>query len=185
MKREDILLYLSTDKINIYLYKAKREYTFDVDTSLFFEWGEIKNVELCREALTEILTKIDFGHRYLKPHVYVLYNDICHCDLKFLYEYALEVLDYSKIDFVPLTKLVKVMKEDSNFVVFDKNYYTNLKRGEKSVSAKVIDKDSIIIGDNKTRHIHYAGEDVIFKTFKTYFTNQKSYGIMNVGDDEC
>lgn len=185
MKREEILFYLSEGKVRIYLYKSKKEYSYDIDTSLFFKWGEILNVELCSDAITKILAKINFGPYYLKPNLYVLYNDICHCDLKFLYRFALEEFNYNEIRFMPMSKLVELIKNDSNIVVYDKNYYTNIKRGEKTVNPKAIGKDVVIIGKSTSKHVHYSDDDIIWREFKDCFTNQKSYGIMNIGDDEC
>lgn len=183
MKREEILFYLASNKIYMYLINCKKEYIYDIDTSLFFRLGEISDVYHCSIAIAKILSKMNFGFNYLKPNIKVLYNDICSCDIKFLYESALLPIGYNRIDFVPLTKLVKKIRKDEDLVVSDGDYYTLVNRGEKLMSLNNIDFDPVILGKADTKHIHYSDLDIVWKTFKSHFTNRKSYDIIDIGDD--
>ncbi len=183
MKREDILLYMTSKKTYVYLKRSDKEYILDEDTSLFFKLGEISNEKMCEDFFTEISSKMNFGLYYLKPDITVLYNDVCSCDLKFLYSCALRGFNYNLIDFVPLSKVVKIIRDDDNTVVFDDNYYTLIGRGEKSVNESSIDFDPVFIGKKGTDHIHYADEDLIWTTFKSHFTKRRRYDIIDVGDD--
>lgn len=185
MKREEILFYLSTGKIHVYLVKNKKEYIETLDTSLFFKLGEISNVVRCSEAITKLLSKMNFGLYYLKPNITVLYNDVCSADTKFLYRSVLETLGYNNLNFVPLTKLAKKIGKGKNLVVSDGDYYTLVNRGEKSMSLDSVDFDPIILGKTDKSHVHYSDVDIIWKAFKSYFTNDKSYDMIDVGDDEC
>lgn len=184
MKREEILFYITTDIIHIYLKNANKEYLEKIDTSLFFKLGEISDVDRCSEAITKLTSKMNFGLYYLKPNVYVLYNDVCSCDIKFLYRSSLQALGYNRLNFVPLTRLTSKIHEKKNLVVRDGNYYILIDRGEKRMSLESLDFDPIIIGEANDHHVHYADRDILWKTFKTYFTNKKSYDIMDVGDDD-
>lgn len=156
-----------------------------LDTSLFFKYGEISNVNTCSEAITKIMAKMNFGLYYLKPNIIVLYNDVCSADAKFLYKSVLESIGYNKLSFVPLTKLVKRIGKGKNLVVCDGDYYTLVNRGEKCMSLESIDFDPIILGKNDDSHVHYSDGDIVWKSFKTYFTNKQSYDMIGVGDDEC
>lgn len=175
---------MENDRIYIYSVNAKKEHIYDVDTSLFFKLGEISNEKLCESTITELLAKISFGPFYLKPNLIVLYNDICNCDLKFIYRCALSGFNYNHIDFVPLSKLVKKIKNDQNIVVFDKNYYTLIDRGEKIMQASTFDFEPVVVGEPKSVHMHFSGDDLIWKTFKSYFTNRRRYDMIDAGDDE-
>lgn len=167
----------------MYLINGKREYIFDVDTSLFFKFGEISHVYRCSETIAKILSKMNFGLHYLKPDVKVLYNDVCSCDAKFLYENALAVLGYNRIDFIPMTKLAKKIRKADNLVIFDGECYTLVNRGEKCMTLDSLDFDPIILGKTDKSHIHYSDLDILWKTFKSCFTNKESCDIIEVGDD--
>ncbi len=183
MKREEILFYLSEGKLSLYFVNTKEEKIYDVDTSLFFKCGEISNVAKGESVLTEILSKIKFSHSYLKPNLIVLYNDICHADMKYLFRCVLRGFSYNAIKFVRLSSLVKMICKDKNVIVFDRNYYTLMDRGEKSMDDSKLGEKPIIIGKGKTSCIHYPEEDIIFRTLKSYFTNVDIYDNMDVGDD--
>lgn len=183
MKREEILFYLSEGKLSLYFANAQEEKIFDIDTSLFFKCGEISNVQKCENALTEILSKIKFNHSYLKPDLIVLYNDVCYADMKYLFRCALRGFSYNTIRFIKLTKVVKEISKDKNIVVFDKNYYTLIDRGEKCMDDGRLGENPIIIGKSRTAHIHYPEEDIVFRTLKSCFTNADIYDNMDVGDD--
>lgn len=185
MKREDILVYLTVDKIYLYLLNSKKEYVESLDTSPFFKFGEISNVEYLTAVMTKIVSKMNFGLYYLKPNLHVLYNDVCSCDIKFLYRSAFAPLGYNKINFVRLTKLARSIKDHDNLVIGEGNYYTLVKRGEKVSSIKDIDFEPIILGASDKKHIHYSDEDIIWKSFKSCFTNKSSYDIIDIGDDVC
>lgn len=182
MKREEILLYMSAEKTYIYLRQTKKEYILDEDTSLFFNLGEISNERLCEDYFAEISTKMSFGPYYLKPNIIVLYNDVCSCDLKFLYRCALRGFNYNRVDFVPLTRVAKIIRDEPNVVVFDKNYYTLVGRGEKTLNDSTIDFEPVLIGKTSPEHVHYSDEQIVWSTFKSYFTNRRRYDIIEVGD---
>jgi hypothetical protein len=184
MKREEILFYLSNDKVRMYFLREEKDYTYEIDTSSFFKYGDIYNVELCDFAITEILTKINFSPFHLKPNLYVLYNNVSACDTKFLYSHALRSFNYNFIRFIPLTGIVKRIKSDQNIVVFDKNYYTLIDRGEKILTDSDIEIEEVLIGRRNPNHVHYSDDDIIWDTCKSYFTKEKKYDIMSVGDDE-
>ena len=183
MKREEILFYMTVNKISIYLIEARSEKIIESDTSLFFKLGEISNVLECRKVVTEILSKLNFSFLYLKPNITILYNDVCNSDLKYLYKCVLRELNFNTIFFAPVRKLVKDYINKQNIVIFDENYYTDIDRGEKYLNLKCISFDPILIGKKDNVHKHYAKEDIIWSTFKTYFTNLRSCDKMDVGDD--
>ena len=184
MRREEILLYLTQDRINIYFVKAGRETIIDKDTSLFFEFGEISNERECEKVLTEILSKMNFSLFYLKPNLTILYNDVCKSDIRFLYRCSVREVNFNSIYFVPITKLVKNYIKKKNIVVFDKNYYTDIDSGEKFVSEELIDFEQIYIGKKDDKHSHYSESNILWETFKSYFTKIRTCDKMDVGDDE-
>jgi len=185
MKREAILFYLSTDKLRLYRTRGKQEEVFEIDTSLFFEFGEISNVQKCARVLTKYLARMHFGPVYLKPDFIVLYNDVSHSDIKFLYRAVLGEMEANSIKFVPLTRVAKSIRDDENLVLFDKNYYTLVNRGEKLMNLETIDFEPVLIGNEDTSHLHYSEEDIVWRTFKSHFTNLVNCDNMDVGDDEC
>ncbi len=183
MKREEILFYLSEGKLSLYFTGAQKEKTLDVDTSLFFQCGEISNVSKGENALTQLLAKIKFNHSYLKPDLVVLYNDVCRADMKHLYCSVLRGFSYNTIRFVRLSRIARSISKEKNVVVFDKNYYTLIDRGEKTKNDGDLGENPIIIGKCKTPHVHYPDEDIIWKTLKSCFTNVNIYDNIDVGDD--
>lgn len=184
MKREDILFYMSEGKIHTFLVHSKREKVFDLDTSLFFKFGEISNVSMCEARVTEVLTKMKLGEFILKPNIIVLYNDICYSDTKFLYKVIFEEFGYNSIKFARLSRLAKLICNQDNVVVFDKNYYSLIDRGEKCTMEETIGFDPIIIGKRHSEHVHYPEEDIVWRTFISCFTNSDIYDNMDVGGDE-
>lgn len=184
MKREEILLYISENKFHVYLNSSKEEKIIEKDTSLFFKYGEISNVHACERACTEILSKLNFRLLYLKPNITILYNDVCNADMKYLYKSSLRELNFNAVYFVPLTKLVKDGIKKSNVVVFDENYYTDIDRGEKFMEESCIESEPVYIGKKDNIHIHFSDKDIIWSTFKTYFTNLRTCDKMDVGDDD-
>lgn len=183
MKREEILFYMSEGTVSMYFIRSKLEKIIEVDTSLFFKFGEISDVEKCENMIAELLTKIKFNSSYLKPNLVVLYNDICYADLRYLYRCALRGFSYNTIRFVELSRIAKLLGENKNLVVFDKTYYTSIDRGEKFVNEENLGVNPIIIGKSKSGHIHYPDDKIVWKTFKSHFTNGDIYVNMDVGDD--
>ncbi len=183
MKREEILLYLSVGKVRLYFINAKDEYIFEEDTSLFFEYGEISNEKLGEEFFLNIFNRINLGLYYIKPNVHVLYNDVAHADVKFLYECVLKPINYNKIDFVPLTKLVSKIRKKDEVVVYDEDYYTLVGKLLKVENLDDLDFEPVIMGCQQSDCIHYANLDILWDTLKTCFTKGQSYGIIESGDD--
>ena len=170
MKREIILFYMINDKIFIYLTKAKREIIKEFDTSSFFKCGEISNVKHLALTVNKIIDENKVLTRILKPNLIVLYNDITSCDLNYLYEKSLLPFNYEKIDFVPLSKIIKMINEDERIVFFDKNYYTVFKDNYKTLDKYKIDFKPIYIGKNNTRETHYSNNLIVWNTFISCFT---------------
>lgn len=183
MKREEILLYMQNDVTRVYLVNSSKENIINVDTSLFFKFGEISNVALCEKFLTEVLVKVNSGLFYLRPNITILYNDVSYSDIKYLYKSSIKELNFNLVYFVPLSKLVKTYIKKRGVVVFDKNYYTDIDRGCKLKSISGIEFEPILIGGRDNAHTHYSDKDIIWKTFKTYFTNLRSCDKIDVGDD--
>lgn len=184
MRREEILVFLATDKLYIYSVSAKKEKIIDLDTSQFFQFGEISDVEKCEKVISRELSKMDFKTFYLKPNYIILYNDIARSDTKFLYRSLFREIEFNTLAFVPLSKVARRINKSDNLVIFDKNYYTLVNRKEKCKSEDEILFDPIIIGKSDTEHIHYSDSTLIWKEFKTYFTNSRIYDNIEVGDDE-
>lgn len=175
MKREEILFYMATDKVYLYLVNSKHEKIVDLDTSLFFRFGEIYDIETCSKTITELLLKMNFGTFYLKPNMTILYNNVCRSDIKFLYRYAIRELECNNINFVPLKTVLKMVRDDENLVFFDENYYTLINKEEKCAMEQIetyLDFEPVLVGKSDTIHLHYADEDIVWRTFKTYFTNR-------------
>ncbi len=164
-RRETVLFYMVNDKIYLYRTVARKENIIEVDTGLFFSFGEISDVEECQKCLTEIQTKMNFNAIYLKPNFIVLYNDVSHSDLKFLYKEVLKVFDYNEVKFVPISAVATKIRNDENLVVFDKNYYTLIVRREKCMTDD-FDFEPVFIGKKDREHIHYSDADIIWKKFK-------------------
>lgn len=170
MKKEVILLYLTCEKIYVYLMRAKREVIICKDTSSFFKLGEISDVELCKKTLDKIITEEKILTGLFRPNLYVLYNDITNCDLMYLYNAALVCFNYEKISFIPLSDIIKMINIDSRVVLFDKNYYTIFKEKTKTRSADNINFKPIYIGKKQTNATHYSDDAIVWKTFISYFT---------------
>jgi len=184
MKREKILFFLEKDRINLYFVKSRKEKVIDVDTTLFFKFGEISDVEKCVEVLSEILSKIQFSSYYLKPDIIVLYDGVSYSDMKFLYKFALKEFGYNSLGFVTFKDVVKKITSLENAIVFNKDYYISEEKNKKYIDEKLIDFKPLIIGKNKTEHLHYSDENLLWKTFKTCFTNVKSCDMIDIGDDK-
>lgn len=185
MRREEILVFLATDKLYIYSVSAKKEKIIDLDTSQFFRFGEISNLEKCERVISENLAKMDFKTFYLKPNYILLYNDICYSDTKFLYKSLFRNIEFNKLAFVPMSRVARKINKNENLVIFDKNYYTLVNRGEKCFSEEDILFEPILIGKVDTDHIHYSDSTILWKEFKTYFTNDRNYDKMDTGDDDA
>ena len=80
MKREDILFYMQGGKINIYLVNSKKEIVKKVDTSPFFKFGNISNVEKFSDTIHSFIGELHIG--IMKPNLTVLYNDNTTSDIK-------------------------------------------------------------------------------------------------------
>lgn len=182
MKREEILLYLSTNTIRLYLVNLGKENIIEKDTSLFFEFGEILDEKKCEKELTNIFAKLSFN--LLKPNITILYNDISHSDIKFLYRCSIREVNFNYIYFVSITNLVKKYVKKDNIVIFDKNYYTLIDQHEKTIHEEYINFEPIYIGKKDSKYSHYSDKDIIWNTFKTYFTKLRTCDKMDVGDDE-
>lgn len=184
MKREEILFYLTDGKIIFYQVHNRREYVYLVDTSLFLKWGEISDVERLTSTVARLSAKLNLGLFYLKPNVTVLYNDVCHCDIKFLYKSALMPIGYNRISFIPISKIVKMIKDSDNLVLSSADCFTLINRKIKVASIEELDFEPVVIGKCDNKHVHFSSEDIIFKTFKSCFTKNGKYGIMEAGDDD-
>lgn len=185
MRREEILIFLATDKLYIYSVSAKKEKIIDLDTSQFFRFGEISNLEKCEKMFSENLSKMDFKTFYLKPNFVILYNDVAYGDTKYLYRSLFRNIEFNSLAFVPLSRVARRINKSDNLVIFDKNYYTLVARGEKVKSEEDIMFEPILIGKSDTEHIHYSDTTILWKEFKTYFTKSQIYDKIDVGDDEA
>lgn len=171
MKREEVLFYLSSDKIHVYMINSKREIIEELDTSTFFKYGEISDVETCREVISDFVTRNNILKGILKPDVYVLYNDVCNCDLEYLFKSVLVYLNYNELKFLGLTTLIKIFKNYENIVIYDKDYYTIFATKEKVSILNNIDFIPILIGDTDTSNLHFSDKNIIWNSFKSHFTN--------------
>ena len=170
MKRETILFSIMYNKIYIYLKNAKKEIINDIDVSFFFKCGEISDVEKFSNTIEEELNKKKILTGFLKPNICVLYNDITNSDLKYLYKVGLTPFNYEKIDFMPISNIIKMINDSDRVVWFDKNYYTIFKYGYKTKDKNNIDFAPIFIGKNNVKDTHYADNNIIWSTFISYFT---------------
>lgn len=184
MRREEILVFLATDKLYLYSNRSKKEKIIDLDTSHFFRHGEISNVSECEKVITEKLLKMDNRTTYLKPNYIILYNDVCWSDIKFLYRSVMRGVEYNSLKFVPITRVAKKINQSENLVIFDKNYYILVNRGERCMDITNVSFEPIMIGEANSLHVHYSDLDIVWRKFKTYFTNSEMYDNMDVGDDE-
>ena len=102
MKKEKVLLYIISNKIYIYSLKKKKEIIKEVDTSLFFENGEIKDVKEFLRIIKTILFSQGLISSIVKADIDVLYNNVTSCDLKALYKLALSQLECNNISFTTI-----------------------------------------------------------------------------------
>lgn len=170
MKREVVLFYIECDKIYMYLLKSKKEIIKCINTSFFFNYGEICNVDEFSKVLEKMLHDEKILTGLFKPILYVLYNDVCNCDLKYLYKTSLLPFNYEKINFVSLSDIVKLINDDSKIVYFDKDYYTVFNGNFKTKDEKDIVFFPIYIGKYNTNSIHYFDNSIVWKTFISRFT---------------
>ncbi len=171
MKREDVLFYLDKCRVYLYFIKIDKEIIEDIDTSSFFELSEIKNVELSANLLFEKLNKY-FNNIIFKPDLYILYNDVTACDIKVLYKKSLEFINYRNIHFIELSCLIQKFNNSDNIVFYDGDGYTIFKDKIKLKNIDYIDFTPIFIGAKPDNYFYYSGDNVIWNSFKTYFTNQ-------------
>jgi len=170
MKREEVLFYIANDKIYIYLVNAKKEVIESLDTSTFFKFGEISNVENCSDILGEFINKKNILNGLLKPIIYVLYNDVTNCDLTYLYKVGLQCLNYSDIKFIGMSDLLKKIKGFKKIVVYDKDYYTYLSKFYKTKNFDELGEDVIFIGYDRNKGMHFSDKNLLWNTFKSHFT---------------
>ena len=167
MKREEILFYLSNGLVHLYFKNTKKEVIFDVDTSSFFKFGEISDVEKFQEEIEKIAEKT-FSGSILKPIVHVLYNDITYSDQKYLYKVGLSSFNYSNIKFYELSGLIRKIDKNKNILIFDKDYYTDIKNRCKLKNIDELENDPIIIGENDGKCTHFSDKNLIWNEFKYY-----------------
>lgn len=172
MIRQEVLFYISNGKIYFYITKNKKEIIEEVDTSLFFKFGEISDVEKCSDIINDIINKRKILNGILKPKVLVLYNDIANCDLKYLYKGALSPLNFSEIKFMAITDIIKRFKNYKKIILFDKDYYTFFYNRIKTFEIDDIETDYIFVGNGKENEKHFSDNDLIWNTFKSDFTKK-------------
>ncbi len=164
MKREEVLLYINSNKIYIYLKNKKKEIIKKIDTSSFFKYGEIYN----EQKFIDILDR-EFNEKFLlKPNVTILYNDICNSDIKFLYKEALINLGFNNISFIGYNDLFLNNKFYNRLVILDGDYYIFLKEKNKRKSLSPIAYKPVIIGTKENEYTHYADDNYIYNEFKKY-----------------
>ena len=164
MKREEVLLYINSNKIYIYLKNKKKEIIKKIDTSSFFKYGEIYN----EQKFIDILDR-EFNEKFLlKPNVTILYNDICNSDIKFLYKEALINLGFNNISFIGYNDLFLNNKFYNRLVILDGDYYIFLKEKDKRKSLSPISYKPVIIGTKENEYTHYADDNYIYNEFKKY-----------------
>ena len=158
------------DKIYIYLKNSKKEIITNIEASFFFKCGEISDVDKFSKTLEGIIRNEKKLTGFFRPNVIVLYNDVTWCDLKYLYRASLTVLNYEKIEFMPISRIIKMINDSDRIVWFDKNYYTIFKYNFKTIDKNIIDFNPIYIGKNNVKDTHYANENIIWNSFISYFT---------------
>ncbi len=183
MKRESILFYLAVNKLYLYFINSKKETIVELDTSLFFEFGEIKDIKKCQKEIMKILANTKIKNLYVKPNLIILFNDISHSDIVYLYKEVFKELEYNKIYFIPLSKIASEIAPKRDVVVFDKNYYTDFKNNYKLDEQAEFSDDTIFIGLVSDKNLHFSNEFIIWETFKSHFTNGLEYVKMITGDD--
>ena len=164
MKREEVLLYINTNKIYIYLTHKKKEIIKKINTSSFFKYGEIYNEQNFIEELDK-----EFNEKFLlKPNITVLYNDICNSDIKFLYKEALTNIGFNKINFIGYNELFKSNKFYNRLIILDGDYYIFLKENMKRKDLSPITYKPVIIGTKENEYTHYADDNYIYNEFKKH-----------------
>lgn len=171
MKREEVLFYLTTGKIYLYLKNTKREIIEDIDTSTFFKYGEISSVEDFTNTINDFMNKKKIFTGIFKSNIYVLYNNITNCDLTFLYKSALNSMGFNNIEFISITKVLKTIGSFKRLVLCDEDYFTLIDKKEKVLNLNDITFEPILIGGNMGNFTHYADTDLIWNSFKSHFTN--------------
>lgn len=165
-----MLLYISHNKIYLYLVKKKKEIIEEVDTSLFFENGDIRSVKECIEILKSIFQKNKIVGGLLKLDVDILYNNITTCDIMALYKMVIKPFDCGEITFTTIESLLKNIKDYSKLIYYDGETFTSFYSKKKSKDIKTFSKDSIIIGTDYIDYIHYAEKNILWKKYKSKFT---------------
>lgn len=169
MKREEILVYISSEFIHLYLVNAKKEVIERFDNS-FFRYGEISDVEGLTIEINKAIGNHNIYTGLFKPMLHVLYNDVTNCDLKYLYKAVLSDFNYSDIRFYELSGLIHKINSDTRVVVYDKNYYTLVKKKCKVDNLDNIDFEPIVIGIDDKKNVHFSDKDIIWNQFKYYTT---------------
>lgn len=169
MKRESILIYLKSGKFYVFLNKAKKEIIEEIDTSSFFEFEEIRSVEKFSEFVSKFIVKNNITN-LIKPKLFVLYNEISHSDIVYLYKMALEEFNYSEIEFIKIGFLISKIEDSDRIVFNDSGCFTSFKFKKKSDNITAFSHDSIIVGDKLEQYIHYSDENLIWNSFKSHFT---------------
>ncbi len=172
MRKEKILLYIKKNKIYLYLTKKKREIIDEVDTSLFFENGEIKNVKECAQVLRQLFQRIKILGNIIKFDIDVLYNDVTSCDLQELYNLVLSQFEPSNVSFTPISSQLTNKNEYKRIIYYDGSTYTSFYNKRKSIFEEELDYNAIIVGKCDSKYIHYTDEDMIWNEYKRDFTNR-------------
>ena len=170
MKREKILLYICSNKIFLYLINKKKEVIEEVDTSLFFKCGEIKNVKELEKTLRYIFNKNKILGSIIKSNIVVLYNNITNSDITELYKSSLECFDFNRINFINIESLLIKLNNYPKIIYYDGETYTSFHLKEKETSINCFASDSVFIGDTKTVNTHYSKKELIWEMFKSDFT---------------
>ena len=171
MKREEVLLYISYNRLYLYRVRKKKEVIKKINTSSFFKYGEIYD----EERLIECLDKYINENFLIKPNITILFNDICNYDIKFMYKYAFITLGYNKIKFISFTDIFKNNKNYNRLIICEKDRIIDLSNKRIINDIKEASFKPIIIGNNKGNFIHYADEDYIYNTFKSYMLDNYFY----------
>ena len=173
MKKEKVLLYIISNKIYIYSLKKKKEIIKEVDTSLFFENGEIKEVKEFLRIIKTILSSQGLISSIVKADIDVLYNNVTSCDLKALYKLALSQLEFNNISFTTIESIINTLSEPTKIIYYDGLVYTSFSENKKSKNLDIYSKDTVIVGNTNNKYIYYSKKDLIWEIYKRSFTKDK------------
>ena len=159
--RKIFIFYFTKEYTFIYIKNSKKE-IIDKVNNTFMKYSEIIDYNRFIQYLNYLKNKYLILNTFLKPIIYVLYNDISFTDIKYIYSNAFKDTFYPySINFIKISDL----NYNGKLVYYD-DCYTNLNKRTKFCSESFLSKKSILVGKVSNKHLHFSDKYYFWSKIK-------------------